>query len=172
MICPFCGHDNISGEDVCAECGQSLVGIAEDDSMLVESISRHCVDVLNPRPPLVVEPDVPLQEAVRQMATNHIGCLLVVADGLLRGIVTERDVLNKIADDVSNLGQPVRDFMTPDPVTIRSQDSIAYALHAMVLGDYRHMPVVDEDSRPSGIISVRDILRFLCVRFADSRATD
>ena len=59
--------------------------------------------------------------------------------------------------------------MTDTPVTISQDDSIAYALHAMDLGGYRHLPVVDENNRPTGIISVRDILRFLCVRFAELR---
>jgi len=172
MICPFCGHDNISGDDVCAECGQSLIGVAETDSLLVESISNHAVSVLNPARPLVVEPTVALRDAVQHMAGASIGCLLVVESGSLIGIITERDVLNKISDDASNLDVDVREFMTPDPITIRSQDSIAYALHAMVLGGYRHMPIVDENSTPAGIISVRDILRFLCIRFADTRGGD
>ena len=61
--------------------------------------------------------------------------------------------------------------MTSAPVTVSQDDSIAYALHAMDLGGYRHLPVVDEDGRPTGIISVRDILRFLCVRYAELRTS-
>ena len=69
------------------------------------------------------------------------------------------------------LDRPVADFMTPSPETITKQDSIAYALHAMDLGGYRHIPVVAEDSKlPIGIISIRDILRFLCIRFAKLRS--
>lgn len=170
MICPYCSHDNIAGEDVCAECGQSLVGVGEMDSVLVKSITTHAIDVLNPRQPAVVEPGASLREAVREMEDKHIGCLVVVQDKEMVGIVTERDVLNKVDDDLANLDQPVSQFMTADPTTIDKRDSIAYALHTMDLGGYRHLPIVDEKRRPSGIISVRDILRYLCIRFADSRS--
>ncbi len=62
--------------------------------------------------------------------------------------------------------------MTRSPETIRRQDSIAYALHAMDIGGYRHMVVVDSATgMPTGILSVRDILRFLCVRFAEIRSS-
>ncbi|MFQ5731763.1 MAG: CBS domain-containing protein [Planctomycetaceae bacterium] len=170
MICPFCQHENIAGEDTCAECGQSLIGMDEAADDLGDSISSHAIELLNPREPVFIAPGDPLKDAVRLMVENHIGCLLVVHDDVLIGIITERDVLNKGADDDAHLEQPVVEFMTAAPVTIRRQDSIAYALHAMDLGGYRHMPIVDETGRPTAIISVRDILRFLCVRFADSRA--
>ena len=101
-----------------------------------------------------------------------MGCVLVVdSEDNLTGIITERDVLNRFSDDISRMTQPVADFMTGSPVTVSQDDSIGYALHAMDLGGYRHLPVVDDDDCPIGVISVRDILRFLCVRFAKLRTT-
>lgn len=170
MICPFCLNENIAGEDTCAECGQSLIGLDGVADELTESISSHPIDLLNPREPVFVAPASPLKDAVRQMVENHTGCVLVVHDDVLIGILTERDVLNKAADDPALLEKPVVEFMTEAPMTIGREDSIAYALHAMDLGGYRHLPIVDETGLPTAIISVRDILRFLCVRFADSRA--
>lgn len=170
MICPYCGHDNLAGADLCVECNQSLVDLDDGGSILVQSISSHSINVLNPRAPVAVSPGDTLANAVATMTGKRIGCVLVVEAGALVGILTERDVLNKSAEDFSNLDRPVSEFMTADPATIRTQDSIAYALHAMDLGGYRHLPIVDEDDAPSGIISVRDILRFLCVRFANSRS--
>jgi len=172
MICPYCSHDNIAGVDSCAECGQSLIGVSDNDSELVDSISRHPVDALNPRAPAAVAPTTTLREAIEAMVGQHIGCLLVVDGETLVGIVTERDFLNKAAGDDGKLDQPVVDFMTESPETIIGQDSIAYALHAMDLGGYRHMPIVDETGRPTGIISVRDILRFLCAKFANTPIAD
>ena len=170
MICPFCTHDNIAGDDFCAECGQSLTDLV-DSGDLVETITRHGVEVLNPRLPETVSPAATMHDAIRQMVSQRIGCLLVTADGSLLGIITERDVLNKVSDDDELLQRPVAEFMTPAPETIRAQDSIAYALHAMDLGGYRHLPVINEEGQPTGIISVRDILRFLCSRFVDSQET-
>jgi len=170
MICPFCSHDNIAGDDFCAECGQSLVGLGDGGTDLVETISRHSVTLLNPRPPVALAPAGTLQEAIAAMLENRIGCIVITANGTLLGIITERDVLNKAADDPENMRRPIVEFMTAAPETITGQDSIAYALHAMDLGGYRHLPILDAGGRPTGIISMRDILRFLCVRFADARA--
>jgi len=171
MLCPDCGHDNIAGVDLCEECGQTLVLFDSAGDELEVSISRHPIDVLNPRAPAMVGTATSTRDAVGEMVERGIGCLLVEQNGALVGIVTERDILNRVSADPQRcLQRPVSEFMTPAPETITRQDSIAYALHAMDLGGYRHIPVVDVDGRPIGIISVRDILRFLAIRFAQLRS--
>jgi CBS domain-containing protein len=170
MICPDCGFDNIDGVDLCDGCGQPLVQFDPTGGELEESISRHSVQVLVPKDPISIDAATSVQEAVDRMVEAKIGCLLVVSDGKLTGIFSERDVLNKISSNPAALELPVSSFMTRSPVTITRRDSIAYALHAMKLGDYRHLPIVDDSGQPTGIISVRDILRFLCVRFAELRS--
>jgi CBS domain-containing protein len=169
MICPDCGHDNIDGVDTCEACGQPLVEFDPSGSELEQSITRHSVQVLCPHTPISIAADATIREAIKVMVDNRIGCLLVEDGGQLSGVFTERDVLNKIVLERSNLDAPVSSFMTRSPETITSRDSIAYALHAMDVGGYRHIPIVSESKRPTGIISVRDILRFLCARFAELR---
>ena len=171
MICPDCGHDNIDGVDTCDACAQPMVQFDPSGDELEQSISRHSISVLCPKIPSTVESNSTVAESVRRMVAEKIGCLLVVTNDGLVGIFTERDVLNKISSNLETLNEPVSDFMTPSPEAIRQEDSIAYALHAMDLGGYRHMPIVDGNGRPTGVISVRDILRFLCVRFAQIRST-
>lgn len=170
MICPDCGFDNIDGEDICAACGQPLVQLDPAGSALEQTITRHTVQVLNPKKPLTVAAAATAREAISRMVGHGIGCLIVVDEdkGTLTGIVTERDVLNKISENLP-LERPVSEFMTPSPTAIEPDDSIAYALHTMDLGGYRHLPIVDAEGTPIGIISVRDILRFLCIRFAELR---
>ena len=56
------------------------------------------------------------------------------------------------------MGLPVEPFMTPNPETVTAEDTLAFALHKMDIGGYRHLPVLTDD-RPSGVISVRDLLR-------------
>lgn len=170
MICPDCGHDNIAGIDSCEACNASLVAFDEAGSELEQVIVRHEVTVLSPAKPVMVHATMPVRGAIQEMVDRRIGCLLVQVSDELVGIFTERDVLNRISGDLDSLDYPVSEFMTREPATIRQDDSIAYALHAMDLGGYRHMPIVDADGRPAGIISIRDILRFLCVRFAELRA--
>lgn len=170
MICPDCGHDNIEGIDACEACDASLVAFDQAGSELEQVIARHDVIVLSPAKPVMVHATMPVRGAIQEMIDRRIGCLLVqVADELV-GIFTERDVLNRVSGDLEALDYPVSEFMTRDPETIRANDSIAYALHAMDLGGYRHMPIVDSHGKPVGIISIRDILRFLCVRFGELRA--
>jgi CBS domain-containing protein len=171
MICPDCSYDNIEGVDWCEQCGKPLVEIDPATCELEESISRHSIRVLAPKPPVSVPSTATVREAVKLMAEKNIGCLLVQQDNALVGIFTERDVLNRITADATALDRTVDTFMTKAPATIRRQDSIAYALHAMDIGGYRHMPVVDGSGAPIGILSVRDILRFLCVRFAQIRSS-
>jgi len=172
MLCPDCGFDNIEGMDNCEVCGQPLVTLDPSGSELEQAISRHTIGVLCPSSPLTIGPFESVSTAIATMSEHHVGCLLVLDDqGNLVGIFTERDVLNRFSSDRSRLSNPVGDFMTGSPVTVSHDDSIAYALHAMDLGGYRHLPVVDEHDRPTGIISVRDILRFLCVRYAELRSS-
>jgi CBS domain-containing protein len=169
MICPDCGHDNIDGVDTCEACGQPLVQFDPSGSELEQSITRHSVQVLCPPNPISIHADATVRDAIRMMVEKRIGCLLVEDRGQLTGVFTERDVLNKIALERSALDSPVSSFMTRSPATITARDSIAYALHAMDVGGYRHIPVVTDNRRPIGIVSVRDILRFLCARFAELR---
>ena len=173
MLCPDCGFDNIEGMDSCEACGQSLVSPDPAGEGLEESISRHSIGVLCPAAPLTVEPATPVSSAIASMSEHRVGCMLVVdrESGLL-GIFTERDVLTRFSDDISRGQQPVSNFMTENPATVSQDDSIGYALHAMDLGGYRHLPVVDDNDHPIGVISVRDILRFLCVQFAELRTAD
>lgn len=169
MICPDCGHDNIEGDDICEQCGQPLIEL-DPTCEFEASISRHSIRVLMPKPPITIPPTCTVRDAVKMMAQKKIGCLLVEDHETLLGVFTERDVLNRVTPDLAALDKPVRDYMTRSPETIRRQDSIAYALHAMDIGGYRHMPVVNDAGSPTGILSVRDILRFLCVKFAAIRS--
>jgi CBS domain-containing protein len=170
MICPDCGYDNIEGVDLCDQCGQPLVEFEAGVCELEASISRHSIRVLAPKDAISVSTRSTVRDAVQMMARKNIGCILVEDGGTLAGVFTERDVLNRVSADLSALDRPVSEFMTRSPETIRRQDSIAYALHAMDIGGYRHMPIVDKAGVPIGILSVRDILRFLCVRFAEIRS--
>jgi CBS domain-containing protein len=55
----------------------------------------------------------------------------------------------------------VRDFMTPDPVVLRPDDTLAVAIHKMAVGGFRHIPVVDASGRPTAVVSAADVFRHL-----------
>jgi CBS domain-containing protein len=169
MICPDCQHDNIPGVDDCASCGQDLTGFDEPvgNSPLEATIMESSIERLHPRPPVIVPPDPTVAEAITTLCDRHIGCLLVGEPDNLRGIFSERDALLRIAhrfDAVSS--QPIADFMTSDPETLEVDVPIAFALNRMSSGDYRHIPVT-RDGRVEGVISIRDVLRFLSEWYPD-----
>jgi CBS domain-containing protein len=98
-----------------------------------------------------------------------VGALLIVDDnGKLVGILSERDLMTKAADEQAAFRTlQVRQFMTPNPETVKADDSLAFALHKMDIGGYRHLPVVSE-GRPQGIVSVRDMLHHITRLCKDS----
>jgi CBS domain-containing protein len=111
---------------------------------------------------VTVPPDATVSEAIRTMLDCDIGALLIVADnGKLVGILSERDLLTRVAGQVADYAaRAVSEFMTPDPETIRPTDTLAFALHKMDGGGYRHLPVL-KDGQPLGMLSVRDMLRHI-----------
>jgi CBS domain-containing protein len=164
MICPNCGHDNLPGTEECVSCLQDLTQLdrpcAQD--RVERSLMEDPVSVLHPHKPITVLPTATVREAMQAMLARDIGALLVVdASGKLLGIFSERDLLTKVAglhEAYAHL--PVQQFMTPHPETVTEDDTLAFVLHKMDVGGYRHLPVLTGD-RPSGVISVRDMLRHI-----------
>jgi CBS domain-containing protein len=102
------------------------------------------------------------------MAGQKIGCIIVVDGQTVAGIFSERDALLRLGVDAPQLwDRPIREFMTPQPETLEADDKIAFALHKMDVGGYRHVPIL-KDGRLEGVISVRDILRYLTQRIAET----
>ena len=80
----------------------------------------------------------------------------------LVGIFTEWDVVNRVAGLVEDMTQEtIADYMTADPLTLKEDLPIAQALNLMSIHGFRHLPLVDEDGQPKGIISFRDVVRYL-----------
>jgi CBS domain-containing protein len=113
-------------------------------------------------PPLILDAQTKLAEALRQMREHRRGCALLVTGGKLVGIFTERDVLMKVAGHQIDLERtPASTYMTPDPVTLPVGEVVAFALNKMVVEGFRHIPLVDEEKRPVGVVSMREIIEYL-----------
>ena len=164
MICPNCGYDNLPGSEECGSCQQDLTQLDRPTAYnrVERSLMEDPVGVLQPRRPVTVWPDTPVREAIRIMLGRDLGALLVVdSGGELLGIFSERDLLTKVAGMHEPYAElPVREFMTPNPETVTATDTLAFALHKMDSGGYRHIPIVTGD-KATGIISVRDMLRHI-----------
>ena len=166
MLCPSCGHVNVQGADECARCVFSLASIDNDPigmDAIEASVLQDCARVLKIKSPVTVPIDAKLGLALDRMVEHGVGALLVVdADGLLVGILTERDYLRKVVGVLTDYAhQPLLDYMTPDPVTVGLEDRLGVVLEKMDVGGYRHLPVVEEDGRPVGLVSVRDVIRHI-----------
>ena len=103
------------------------------------------------------------------MREHRVGCVLVVEDARLVGILTERDLLLKL--EQGGLDQPLRLLMTPEPEVLKADDPIVYALNKMSVGGFRHVPLVDAERRPVGVISVKDIVDYICDFFPNDVLT-
>jgi CBS domain-containing protein len=109
---------------------------------------------------VTVRPDQPIQDAIRMLVDNDIGAM-VVFDGELNGIISERDVLRFAATDIQRLVTArVRDLMTAHVITTTPEADIQNVMDVMTEHRIRHLPVVREGSI-CGIISIRDVVNAL-----------
>ena len=109
---------------------------------------------------LTVDPSDTIGEAAEKMNAANVGAVVVVEDfARIVGIVTERDLLRAVAARARAAEARVRQWMTPDPVTIEPDLTIDEAARIMFDNNFRHLPVVKE-GRPLGIVSLRLLARW------------
>lgn len=114
--------------------------------------------VIEPRKLVVAAPQTSVGQAARLMKEGKVGAVLIVDEGLLVGIFTERDALFRVmARGLDPESTVLRDVMTRDPITVAPDETFGYALLLMHENGFRHAPVV-EDGRPVGVVSARHAL--------------
>jgi len=102
-----------------------------------------------------VSPEETVSAVSRKMASKNLGAVLVVRNGLLVGIFTERDaVFRVIGQGLDPAKTPLHDVMTVQPMTLGPEKSFGHALVLMQENGFRHLPVI-ENGRPIGIVSAR-----------------
>lgn len=108
-----------------------------------------------------VAPHETLENAVKILRDKGIGALVVCdADGALLGILSERDIVRKLAETPGKtLPQSVAENMTRDVVTCGKDDTVDTILHRMNKGRFRHMPVV-EAGRLCGLVTIGDVVNY------------
>ena len=103
--------------------------------------------------------DRTIEEAVAQLVENNIGSLIVMEGRRPAGIVTERDILKCCA---SGMGESARrkvaDIMTRDLIVGEAGDSVDYVMGIMTRNRIRHLPIVDEEQRLLGMVSIGDVV--------------
>jgi CBS domain-containing protein len=121
-------------------------------------LERTIRNIIENQELLTAPADTTVSEAARLMKQRHVGAVMVVEDGKLVGVFTERDALFRVvAEGRDTKTTPLAGVMTHNPKTVSPSQSFAHALRMMYDGGFRHVPVV-EDGKPVGIVSVRDAL--------------
>jgi CBS domain-containing protein len=114
--------------------------------------------IIEDQQPVTAAADITVAAAARLMKEHRIGAILVVQEGRLAGIFTERDALFRvIAEGRDPAATRIAEVMTANPRTIAPDRPFGHALHLMYEGGFRHVPVVD-NGRPLGVVSSRDAL--------------
>ena len=159
MRCPICGFENLLGSDVCDNCGSDLAGHDTPQSPTTfrgQLLGEH-LDALGVAAAETIEADADVNEAIRRMHDKAIDCVRVTGGGRLVGIFPDRDAVLKVAG-LERRARPISTLMTPDPVVLRHDETIAVAINKMAVGGFRHIPIV-EDGRPTGVVTARDVFR-------------
>jgi len=110
-------------------------------------------------PAPVVSPDASVLDAVAVMARDHVGAVAVVDKGELTGIFTERDVMLRVVNKQRDAaGTVVRDVMTTEVKAVTEATAFEEATAVMLLGHLRHLPILGDDGRLLGLLSIRALL--------------
>ncbi len=169
ITCPLCGFDNIEGVDGCEQCGQPLADthLRKPRTPVEQGLLTDRVDALKPKTPITVSPEMTVGEVLKLMVDRGIGSVFIAKDQRIKGVFTERDALLRLGADYEKcLERPIAEFMTRNPQSLKANAKVAFAVHQMDVGEYRHLPIVEEDGTAKGVISVRDILRYLKEKLA------
>ncbi len=113
-------------------------------------------------PPITAKPDDTIKDVAMTMRKNKVGSVLVVDDeGKLRGIITEHDLVYACSEGWHPENRQAWEVMTEDPITVTPDTDIVEVIKKMRNANIRHIPVVDENGKPLGMISARDLLDFV-----------
>lgn len=117
---------------------------------------------------LTVKSTDTVHEAVRAMCSRGCGAVLVAEGAELIGIFTERDLTMRVVCEGRDAElTEVRDVMTRRPEVLRESDTLGQAFRMLVVGGYRHVPVIDEIGRATNVVSVRRIIEHVAELFPD-----
>ena len=147
---------------------EELERMDDDDALKAWSAQEIQVSLKDlMRPIVTIDINCSTNEAIDLLLAHKIGAAPVVEGDSLRGIFSERDVLNKILNRrVGDLDViSVKEFMIADPQTAQPEETLNTAILYMAQGNYRHVPIVDTENRLLGMVSIRDVISYLVEKF-------
>src|SRR3989441_12547609 len=135
---------------------QVCIRLLEGGGQGEEDMAQNIQDVMTPNP-FLVSTETPVAEAARMMRQVDVGSLIVLEEGAVCGIVTDRDItIRAVAEERDGPTTPVSEGCSREPLTLSLGDSIEQAIEVMRTHSVRRLPVLDEKGRPAGIGSLGD----------------
>jgi CBS domain-containing protein len=132
------------------------------ESELHRALAEESAETIQSQPFVQVKSSATIRQAIEALHGSKISSLLVVDEGRVVGIFTERDVLEKVAEQYPKLaGTAVSEVMTANPTVVYETDPAAAALAAIAVGGHRHVPVLGVDNTLHGIVSPRRLFDFI-----------
>ena len=128
---------------------------------MVCDILEERVSLVMSSPPITVSEDSDLEYTARVMYENRVGSVLVVSRGVLKGIVTRTDIVYMVASGIARRNPKVKDVMTTSLITARPDEPLYRVMDKMRELGIRHIPIVDDDQKPLGVITMTDILKHI-----------
>jgi len=160
MKCPSCGHDNIQGTEECTHCGASLYGLDQPGSEGPDFIHDPLTTIAI-RPAIKLGSADPVSLAIREMKRADTNAVLIMDGGKLTGIITGWDIVQKVAGPTEDHNAVTcGEIMTPDPLVLHREDTVAMALNLMAARGMRHLPIVNGEG-PEGVIVASDLFRHI-----------
>jgi CBS domain-containing protein len=135
----------------------------------VPSLARETLRVVNRRDPLTVFEGTSLGQCLGLVEGSGVGDSVVITtpDGILRGVLTERDIFKVIVGGEVDLAAPVETLMNRKPRTLRLEQTVHDAIALFSDGRFRNVPLVDDDGRVVGIVRQQDLLKYLAEAFPE-----
>jgi len=118
-----------------------------------------------PEKPLIVAPNATVGGVLELMRAQKTGSVLICEGGKLAGIFTDRDALRWMANQSVGADAPISQLMTAKLTTLPADTSVGETIQKMSDGRYRHIPIVDDQSCPTGMSTVYGIVHYLVDHF-------
>lgn len=128
------------------------------------SLESEGVASAYPDQPLATTVDATVGQALQLLRAQRTGAVMICEGVRLVGILTERDALRLMAEG-GDFSKSIRDVMSSPPATIPATATVADAIRTMAEGGYRHLPIVDAEDRPTGVVAVHGIVHYLVDHF-------
>jgi CBS domain-containing protein len=134
--------------------GLKTGGSRDNVNQVSQILEEKGLDVLQ------IEAEASVYDAVKKMVAANVASLLVSEGGEITGIITERDYLRRVTvEGRTDEGTSVREIMSSPLIVVTPQTSIDECMALMTNRRIRHLPVVDDQGRVVGIVSIGDVVK-------------